>query len=146
MQSHTNQALMLAPMALQMILTIVVLIKVGVAKSGAYQRKEVDRSRFALHADAWPDDVLQANNNLRNQFELPVIFYALSLSLFVLNASTWLAISIAAIFVVTRYLHAYVHLGSNHVPTRRKVFIAGVIAVVALAILNIVAIARYASS
>lgn len=146
MLSDNAQAWILFPMALQMVLTIWVLIRLGVAKSRAYKRNEVDRSRFGLHDDAWPDVVIQANNSLKNQFELPVLFYALSLSLFVLNAGSWLAVSIAALFVGTRCIHAYVHLGSNYVPTRRRAFIAGVLAIVGLTLLNLVAVIRYASA
>ena len=40
--------------------------------------------------------------------------------------------AIAWAFVATRTVHAYVHIYPNHVPTRRKVFMAGWVLVLLL--------------
>ncbi|OLP54579.1 hypothetical protein BJF92_04060 [Rhizobium rhizosphaerae] len=64
--------------------------------------------------------------NLINQFELPVLFYVVVLSLYVTGGAGTLAVLIAWGFVISRYAHAYVHVTANRVLLRRKLFLAGV--------------------
>ncbi len=139
-------AWILLPMVAQMLLTVGVLVRLGIAKKSAFLAGLVDRDRFGLHEDAWPDSVIQISNNLRNQFELPVLFYALCITLFVLNAGGWLAIALATIFVATRCFHAAIHLGGNVVPKRRQMFIYGLLSIAGLLILCLIAIFRHGAA
>jgi hypothetical protein len=102
----------------------------------------VDRTRVALHDNAWPDYVVQVNNNIRNQFELPVLFYVLSIVLWLLDAVHDVAIVAATVFVVSRIIHAGIHLSINAVPPRRHTFTIGWLAVFALAVLAMWELAR----
>ena len=67
----------------------------------------------------------KVNNNLRNQFELPVLFYGLCFMLWALEAVDVVALAAAWLFVVTRIAHAWVHLGSNRMRPRARAFQAG---------------------
>jgi hypothetical protein len=127
-----NPALIFLPVLAQMLLTLLLYVALQGRKKRAVLRGEVDAARRALHEDAWPDEVRQVNNNIRNQFELPVLFYVLCLALFALQASGWLAQALAWGFVASRIVHAWVHTRSNVVPLRRRVFIVGVLLVFAL--------------
>jgi hypothetical protein len=82
-------------------------------------------ARRALYEDAWPASVQQINNNIRNQFELPVLFYVVCIVLWELHAVHWLALAAAVAFVLSRIAHAAIHLSSNVVPHRRRAFTAG---------------------
>ena len=113
------------PVLLQVGLTLCIYLYLALAKSRAVKLDQVDLSRRALHADAWPDSVLQISNNLRNQFEAPVLFYALTLMLWALGAVDAISLSLAWGFSLTRLLHAAIHLRSNRVPNRRAVFTVG---------------------
>ncbi|MFA6444542.1 MAG: MAPEG family protein, partial [Sterolibacterium sp.] len=93
----------------------------------------VDTARRALHDDAWPESVMKINNNIRNQFELPILFYVLTIVLWQLKETGALAQSLAWLFVASRCVHAYIHTGSNYVPARRKVFMFGCVVVMAMA-------------
>ena len=126
--------LILYPVLAQILLTVAVYLKLNAAKRDAVRRGAVDEARRALDEDAWPDSVRKINNNIRNQFEVPVLFYVLALSLFALNAVGAVALGLAWLFVATRIVHAYVHTGSNHVPVRRRAFMAGCATIVALAV------------
>jgi hypothetical protein len=79
-----------------------------------------------------PPESLSVYNNLRNQFELPVLFYAVSLVLYVSTADNWGTVALAWIFVLSRYVHSYVHLTSNRLRYRRPIFIIGFFAVMAM--------------
>jgi len=117
--------LILLPLLLQIALTLGLYIALTRAKAKALAAGVVDEARRALHDDAWPDSVLQINNCIRNQFEVPVLFYVLVLALLQLEAAGWLAQLLAWLFVLSRLAHALVHTGSNQVPLRRRLFTLG---------------------
>ena len=122
------------PVLVQVLLTLFVYVALIKRKIAAMRAGTVDMERRALHDDAWPGDVMQINNNIRNQFELPVLFYVLSAALWALHAVHWLALAAAAAFVVSRIVHVWIHIGSNYVPARRRAFTVGwyVLALMAL--------------
>lgn len=130
-----NQALIFYPVLAQMFLIVGLYLLLLVRKRSAVSGGEADLQRARLHEDGWPDSVLQVNNNLRNQFQLPVMFYVVALMLFALQGVDMLAMALAWLFVAARVLHAYVHTTSNYVPHRRSIFIAGNIILVGMMLL-----------
>ena len=112
------------PVIAQIILTFIVYILLPIAKARVLKVMEVDIQRRALHNDAWPDSVLKISNNLQNQFESPVLFYALCFMLWALNIVSIFALIIAWAYVFLRVVHVFVHTGSNKIPVRKKVFMA----------------------
>ena len=135
-----NPALIFLPVLAQVILTLVVFLAMTVAKSRAMKRGEVDLERRALHKDAWPDYVLKLSNNIANQFETPVLFYAVSFVLWALRAVDAVTLSLASAYVVTRIVHAFVHTGSNYVPVRKRVFTLGVVIILAMTVFAVIAV------
>jgi hypothetical protein len=125
--------MILLPALAQVLLTIFVYGALVVAKAKAVKGGLVDADRRALHDDAWPESVVKINNNIRNQFEIPVLFYVLTILLWQLNKTGVLVQSLAWLFVTSRFVHAYIHIGSNYVPARRKVFMFGCVVVLAMA-------------
>jgi hypothetical protein len=84
-------------------------------------------SQFRENRDE-PAESLFARNNLANQFELPVLFHAGCLALFVTGAAGTTAIVLAWLFVLSRYAHAYIHVTSNRIRYRQPAFSAGLVA------------------
>ena len=72
-----------------------------------------------------PAASLFVRNNLANQYELPVLFYACVLSLYVTGGVNVVTLVLAWLFVATRYAHAFIHVTSNRVRRRRMLFIMG---------------------
>lgn len=126
--------LILAPVLAQITLTLGVYILLSLAKAGAARRGEVNAERRGMYDDAWPVSVQKINNNIRNQFEVPVLFYVLCLALLALNAVSAFTLAVAWLFALSRVAHAYIHIYPNHVPTRRRVFMFGCVMVMALAV------------
>ena len=87
-------------------------IKAGTAKPSDFKVPEIEREPSAT-----------AVRNLSTQFELPVLFFAACLSLYVTGAAGTAALVAAWAFVLVRVVHAYVHLTSNRVLLRRRLFI-----------------------
>lgn len=96
-----------------------------IRRNRASRNGEVDEARRALDDDAWPDYVRQVNNNVRNQFELPVLFYFLTLLLWQRQAVGPLALGAAWLFALSRLVHLWIHTGDNHLPRRRLAFTFG---------------------
>ena len=102
-----DQALILWPLVAQVILVILLFIRLGQLKDRARAAGVVDFELTALDNDAWPDDVRQVANNIRNQFQVPVLFFVLVLALHVRGArSDIYALVFAWIFVATRVMHS----------------------------------------
>ena len=105
------------PVIFQVFLTLFVYLRLLQVKKRASAAGQVDRTRVALRDDAWPDYVVQVNNNIRNQFELPVLFYVLAILLWVLDSVHGVAVAAATVFVLSRIVHAGIHLGIECHPT-----------------------------
>lgn len=120
------------PVVVQIALTAFIYIRLKNVKVAAVAAGGVDRQKTALHPDAWPDSVIKVNNNLRNQFEAPILFYVVAIILFVLGAVNPVTLGLAWLFVLSRLVHAYIHTGSNIVKYRLRVFTLGLVAVLGM--------------
>ncbi|CDZ57182.1 MAPEG family protein [Neorhizobium galegae] len=96
-------------------------VKSGSAEAGQFRENREE-----------PRESLVVHNNLKNQFELPILFYAVCLVLYVSTADNWGSVALAWIFVLSRYAHSYVHLTSNRLRYRRPIFMVGFFAVMAM--------------
>ncbi len=128
----------LLPIVLQIVLALEAYIALAWTKGKAVKHKAVDLHRAALDESAWPDAVRKINNNIRNQFEVPVLFYVLALILWQMNAAGALAQTLAWLFVISRVAHAFIHTGSNRVPMRRNVFTFGLLVLIAMGVLVLI--------
>jgi len=129
-----NNDLIFLPVLAHVALVFMLYIYLGIVKSRAVKEGSVDRKKAALDPKAWPVPVVKVLNNLGNQFESPVIFYIISIIYYLTNNVDSFLISIMSIYVLTRYMHTYIHVTSNFVPHRFKLFLAGVLILLALTI------------
>ena len=113
------------PVLVMVLLTLLVYVRLIKVKVREMKAGRVDMARRGLHEDAWGEAVLQINNNIRNQFELPVLFYVLAIAFWALDGVNLLVLGAAWLFVLSRIAHAWVHLTSNYIPNRRRLFTVG---------------------
>lgn len=128
-------ALILWPMATQVLLTLLIFFVLIKRKKASFAAGTVDLKQAALNNSAWPDDVLKVSNNIANQFQLPVLFYALCLAFYVTDGVNLLVLGLVWAFSISRIIHAYVHIGSNYVPHRLKTFVIGFFCLLAMTLL-----------
>lgn len=102
------------------------------ARAQAVKSGETEYSCFVLGRDE-PLHVARITRNLSNQFELPVIFYALVVLLIALARVTWIDVAAAWLFVAGRVIHTLVQTLTDNVKLRGQVFMINFLAVVALA-------------
>ena len=117
----------LLPLFVQVALTFVLLFWMGLSRVGAIRRKETRISDVALGQLNWPIKVQQISNCFANQFQLPVLFYALVALALLTKSADLLFVVLSWAFVLTRLLHAYIHAGSNVVRHRFNVFALGAV-------------------
>lgn len=115
----------LSPVFLQILLTFLLFVVMGVVRARALQARDVHISDVALGNEAWPARVKQISNSFHNQLELPLLYFALVPMAVLANRADGLFVFLSWVFVALRYGHAYIHVTSNHVPMRFNVFAAG---------------------
>jgi len=103
-----------------------------VARQRAVRSGQIESSCFVLGRDE-PLEVARITRNLANQFELPLIFYALVVLLVALGQVTLFDVIAAWVFVAGRVAHTLVQTLTDNVPLRGQVFTINFLAVVALA-------------
>ncbi|NUS18478.1 MAG: hypothetical protein HOQ25_01595 [Mesorhizobium sp.] len=119
-----HQTAIFWPMLAHVLLVYIVYLVMLKRRYGALKSGEARISQYKLRSTE-PASSVTVANNLINQFELPVLFYALCLALFVTNGVNYLTLALMWLFIVTRYIHAWVHLDGNYVPHRTGVFFLG---------------------
>ena len=72
-----NSDLVYLPVLAHIALVLFLFIRLGSEKSKAFKLGLVDPKVTALNPKAWPDAVVKISNNIANQFETPMLFYAL---------------------------------------------------------------------
>ena len=110
------------PVLAQVLLTYAIYMVVSARRLGAVKAGTAKVSDFKVPSIE-PEPSATAARNLVNQFELPVLFYAACLSLYVTGGAGTVAVVAAWAFVLARAVHAYVHVTSNRVRLRRRLFI-----------------------
>ncbi|NJK54436.1 MAG: hypothetical protein HC936_19675 [Leptolyngbyaceae cyanobacterium SU_3_3] len=93
--------------------------------------KDLTPSAFAQIS---PSSVSNPADNLKNLFEIPVIFYALVLYLFITKQVDAVYVNAAWVFVVFRALHSAVHCTINRIILRFYLYLFATIAVWFIAI------------
>ena len=112
---------LLAPLLAMMALTALVWLFMYVRRLGYMLAQGIDSQDVSSPqklAALIPEAVERPANNLRNLFELPVLFYALGLLLMHMGWAQPLDVQLAWAFVGLRALHSLVHCTFNHVNTR----------------------------
>lgn len=79
-----------------------------------------------------PEYVAKTGRNFNNQFEVPVLFYAIAILHIVMQVESGLGLILAWVFVALRYVHAFIHITYNHILHRMLVFFTSFFVVVAM--------------
>lgn len=118
------------PVLVQVLLTLVILLRMGLARGRSLSAQRKSMQDVALNrTDDWDETATKLSNNFRNQFEVPVLFYVASLLALQLTFVNYLMLVFAWVFVLSRIAHAVIHTGANIVATRFSAFAIGVFAV-----------------
>ncbi len=117
---------MLLPMIAMVALTFVVWVYMYITRIAEMGRKNIDPQDLDTHVKALAllTDSSGPASNLRNLFELPILFYlAVLLTLVLLIQDVWL-IALSWAYVLLRVTHSFIHCSYNNVLHRFTVYIA----------------------
>ena len=129
-----------------MLLTLVVWIYMYVRRIHFLQSRGITPDRISTPealARVTPPAVATPSDNLKNLFELPVVFYALCLYLFATNQVDAFYLGAGWIFASFRALHSAVHCSFNHIMTRFTLY--GIASLALWAMLVRAALAHFGS-
>jgi hypothetical protein len=113
----------LLPVFVQIGLTFLLLIWMVGARRQALVSRETKIKDIALGEANWPKRTTQIGNCYRNQFELPVLFYALIALALPTRHVDYLILFASWVFVVARLIHAGVFVTSNDLGQRSTAWI-----------------------
>jgi hypothetical protein len=116
----------IAAVLAQGVLVFIILALLYQARIPLVLKGKVRIADIALDKEAWPERSQLVANALANQFEVPVLFFVAAL-LSLYFGPTLIEMLLAWLFVISRYVHAYIHVTTNHVVHRFSVYAAGVV-------------------
>jgi hypothetical protein len=125
------QAILL-PLFVQVALTFALLFWMAFSRIGAIKRKEAKMADVALGQLNWPPRVQQISNSYHSQLQLPFLFYVLTVLAIITRHADFVFVVMAWLFVLTRFLHVYIHTGSNFVRHRFNAFALGAFILLAM--------------
>ena len=107
-------------------------------RTSTLRRGETRLADIALREPNWPVRATQFAYSFSNQFELPVLFYVLTILEIITRSADLLFVVLAWIFVVTRVLQAVIHVTNNNVSLRGAFYGVGAIILVIMWVIFIV--------
>jgi hypothetical protein len=126
-----SQTAIFGPLFAMVLLTFVVWVYMYARRIPFLARLEVDRRGLtpARLAELSPPAVANPSDNLKNLFEIPVLFYALVLLLFSTHQVDGVYVAAGWVFVAFRALHSAVHCTFNLIPLRFLLYLVSTLAV-----------------
>ena len=128
----------LLPLFVEVILTFALMFWMGALRNGDFRSGAVKPQEVALREPIWPGRTAQAANSFSNQFELPVLFYVLTILEWVTRHAGYVFVILAWIFVICRVLQAYIHVTSNDYRLRSTFYSIGALVLMIMWALYIV--------
>ena len=126
------QTAILGPLLAMVFLTLLVWVYMYVRRIHFITNSNISPVDLAVSgalAQLSPPEVSNPSDNLKNLFEIPVIFYVLGLYLFVTNQVDDLYVIAAWGFVMFRAVHSAVHCTINIVMLRFYLYLASTLVV-----------------
>jgi len=130
--------MILLPLFVEVVLTFVLLFTMAPLRTRDFASGAVRPDDIALREQKWPKRTTQFANAFSNQFELPVLFYVLTILEYVTHLAGIVFVVLAWIFVIFRILQAYVHVTSNIVRLRGAFFAIGAVVLAIMWVIYIV--------
>jgi hypothetical protein len=124
--------MVLLPVFAQIGLTFALLLWMSGARGRALSSGKTRKGDIALGQSNWPERATQVGNCYRNQFELPLLFYALIALALPIRHADLVIVMLSWVFVVTRFVHAGIFVGSNELRQRSSAWLAGALVLLAM--------------
>ncbi len=137
MSQTMSQTTIFSPFFATSLLTMVVWIYMYIQRIGFITRQKLDPQDLAapgMMVKLLPSSATNASDNLKNLFEVPIVFYALCLYLFVTQQVDPVYVNAGWIFVIFRVCHSLIHCTVNRITLRFSCYLLSTIALWFIAI------------
>ncbi len=132
MFNAANNVSILVPMLAVVALTFIAFVNMA-AKRGAAVKGGHDPNYYKAHIGTpEPEATVAAVRHYGNMLELPTVFYAACLTVYVLGAVSQWSLIFAWAFVAMRLVQSLVHMTSNNTNHRGGAFVLSMLALLAL--------------
>jgi hypothetical protein len=118
-------AAVLAPVFVLVGLTFFLMFWMGRSRIAVLRSGDIKMRDVALGERNWPPPTQQVVNAYNNQFEMPVLFYALVALALITRKADLVFVLMSWIYVATRLAHAYIYTTSNKMVRRFQAFVIG---------------------
>jgi hypothetical protein len=128
-----EQNSILLPVFALVALTFGIGIWLGILRFAAVKRGDLNPRYYELNRGGKvPDYLAKVSHNYDNLLALPILFYVLAIILFASEKVETTQIILAWVFVVSRYVHSYIHTTYNNVRHRMRSFMLGVVILISM--------------
>ena len=117
----------LLPLFVEVALTLGLIIWLALLRRADFLTGAAMPEHVALREPNWPVRTRQVANAFSNQFELPVLFYLITVLAMITQHADYAFVVLAWIFVLSRLVHASIHTTSNVVLRRGAWYGVGLI-------------------
>jgi hypothetical protein len=118
----------LLPLFVEVILTFLLLFWLFPLRAGDFNAGIARPDNVSMREPNWSPRSMQVSYAFSNQFELPVLFYVLTILAYVTHLAGLIFVVLAWIFVICRIVQAGVHVTNNKIKLRGLFFAIGALA------------------
>lgn len=129
---NVSVQMVLLPVFVLVALTFALLLGTFYSRRQTLLSRETRVKDIVLGQPNWPTRVTQIGNCYNNQFQLPLLFYALIALALPLRHADLVIVLLSWVFVVTRLAHAGVFVTSNNILHRSTSWLAGALVLLAM--------------
>jgi hypothetical protein len=124
-----QSAALLQPVVALVVLTGIVALLMIAYRNVAVIRGVASARYFKTFtaADKPAEGVERPARTYMNLLELPLLFYLVCLLMLQTGKIDSIQVSLAWVFVITRYAHAFIYVGFNYVPLRFAAYLSGLV-------------------
>ncbi|MEM5503199.1 MAPEG family protein [Ahrensia kielensis] len=119
-----NQNLIFWPLIIQALVSLYLYLPMGRARIGSIKSGQAKAHDYKLPKQNEPPEIAKFGNAVSNQFELPVLFFAITLAFHSAGLVDMVALALAWIFVILKTVHSFVYITANKLKWRFQIFLA----------------------
>lgn len=135
--------LILYPIFPMLALTVFVMFRTFFMRVKAVKSGAISHKYYRLYNEGEEPAAQRANSrHVTNLMELPPLFYITCILIYVTGINSMLLLACAWIYVTARFAHTYVHLGTNRLRPRYRLFWAGGLTLILMWVISLVGIVR----
>jgi hypothetical protein len=126
-----NNSAIFWPVIIQALATLYLYIPMSARRIASVKSGEAKASDYRL-VEKEPADVRQMTRAIANQYEAPILFYAVCISAYVTQNAGTVMLVLAWAFVIVKCCHVFVQSTSNRLRIRRPIFMVSFFVLIAM--------------